>query len=78
MKPQNAWGPLFMLSAYGEQKAIPLAMNAGANFFTIKVAHFEDVALFEHYCPKNLEHCDCSTTFFSRQFANEQQFSRSM
>lgn len=75
-RPQNAWGPLFMLSAHGEQEAIPLARKAGKTFFTVNVFFFEDRELFQKHCPKDFP-CGCSNTLFAWQFPSGRQFSRS-
>lgn len=80
-QPKDAWGfgSFFMLSAFGEDKAIPLARKAGETFFTVGISYTEDRALYESLCPKNHSQCDCdsASTLFSWKFQDGRQFSRS-
>lgn len=76
--PHDAWGPLLMLSNFGEQEAIPLARKQGKTFFTVKLKYRQDRSLIEKHCPENLPRCDCvERSLFAWKFSDGREFSRS-
>ncbi|HMV55259.1 MAG TPA: hypothetical protein PLR85_18790 [Nitrospira sp.] len=77
-QPHDAWGPLFMLSSFGEQEAIPIARRMGKTFFTVEIRYTEDQALFGRHCPENGPRCDCvNSTLFAWNFSDGREYSRS-
>lgn len=56
--PKEAWGSLFMLSHYGESKAIPLARNRGKSFYTVTLHYYSEENTYARLCPGRAE-CEC-------------------
>jgi hypothetical protein len=69
-QPREAWGHFFMLSAFGEREAIPLARKAGESFFTVSLSYAEDLDLHRRLCPPERLQCECNhSSRHERRFA---------